>query len=107
MKFWYYDLDEQPDDRVAVLRIPGSAANVILLDPLNFYRYRNGQSFSYLGGYHWRTPVRLEIPGGEHWYLVIDDGGYGRSVRAELQVLTPHESGARSEPETMAAGSRP
>ena len=106
MRFWCYDLGQQPDDRLAVLRMRGSAANVILLDPLNLYRYRNGQSFFYWGGYHRRPSVRLEIPKDEHWYLVIDDGGYGRSVHTELQVLTPDESGAASEPERTALGAR-
>lgn len=106
MRYCYYDLGEEPNDRLAVLRTRGSAANVILLDPLNFYRYRNGQLFSYLGGYCRRTPVRLKIPKGEHWYLVIDHGGYGGRVQPELQVLTPDESDAASEPEKTPVGSR-
>jgi hypothetical protein len=106
MRYWYYDLDQQPDDRLAVLRMRGSGANVILLDPLNFDRYRHGQSFFYLGGYRRGTPVRVEIPKDEYWYLVIDDGGGGGRVHPELDVQTPNESDVTSEHEATALGSR-
>ena len=78
----------------------GSAANVILLDPLNFHRYRAGEAFFYTGGYYQRAPARLQIPEDGHWYLVIDHGGYKGRVHAEIQVLTPDESRTAPEPET-------
>lgn len=100
MYYSYYDLGKEPENRRAVLRLRGTAANVILLDPLNFHRYRSGQSFFYTGGYSRRSPVRLEIPPDVHWYLVIDHGGYAGRVQAELEVLTEDELGSASQRET-------
>jgi Domain of unknown function (DUF1883) len=106
MRYRYYDLGQEQEDRRAVLRMRGSSANVILLDPLNFQRYRNGQFFFYLGGYRRRSPVRLQIPKGEHWYLVVDDGGYGGRLCAELEVVTADELRAAPEDETASVGAK-
>jgi len=62
MKYLYYDLGEQRQDSRVVAHLHGSAANVILVDPLNFDRYRFGQPFQYAGGFHTRTPARVRIP---------------------------------------------
>jgi Domain of unknown function (DUF1883) len=106
MQYCYYDLGEEQEDRWAVLRMRGTSANVILLDPLNFYRYRKGQpAFYAIGGYCRRSPVRLQIPKGEHWYLVIDHGGFAGRVRAELEVLAADELRTAPEDETTSVGS--
>jgi Domain of unknown function (DUF1883) len=73
-----------------VVHLRGSSANVILLDPLNFDRYRFGRPFEYTGGLHTRTPARIQIPQEGHWYLVIDCGGYRHHVHPEnIEILTP------------------
>jgi Domain of unknown function (DUF1883) len=97
MRYCYYDLGQQQEDRCAVLRMRGSAANVILIDPLNFDRYRSGKFFFYLGGYCLRSPIRLQITEGEHWHLVIDHGDYkGRGAQPEM--VTAKESRTEHEP---------
>jgi hypothetical protein len=98
MRYLYYDLGYQQQGGTVVAHLGGSAANVILFDPLNFDRYRFGQPFQYTGGLHTRTPVRLHIPEDGHWYLVIDCGGYTHRVRAwKIETLTPEESQSASE----------
>ena len=92
MRYRYYDLGDQQENAQVVARLRGSAANVILLDPLNFRRYRLGQPFLYVGGHFWRSPVRLQIPEDGHWYLVIDHGGYKGRASAEIEVVAPDES---------------
>lgn len=98
MKYLYWDLGEQRQDSGVVVHLRGSAANVILLDPVNFDRYRYGLSFDYAGGLHTSTPVRLDIPKDGHWYLVIDCCGYHHHVQVKkIQVLAGDESPTASE----------
>jgi len=105
MKYLYYDLGEQRQDSRVVAHLHGSAANVILVDPLNFDRYRFGQPFQYAGGFHTRTPARVRIPEDGHWYLVIDCGGYRHHVHAKtIEILAPDKSMTSSESETTLVG---
>lgn len=105
MKYLYYDLGEQQEGSWVVAHLRGSAANVILLDPVSFERYRLGQPFRYAGGLCTRTPARVQIPEDGHWYLVIDCGGYSYGVHSErLDIVTPDESSVAPESDTALAG---
>lgn len=106
MRYLYYDLGEQQQESRVVAHVRGSAANVILLDPLNFDRYRFAQPFLYAGGgYCAHTPVALRIPRDGHWYLVIDCGGYiHRSCAEKIEILPPDESPTASESDTTLVG---
>jgi hypothetical protein len=64
-----------------------SQANVLLLDDLNFSAYQRGSSFDYRGGLAKRSPINLIPPHRARWHVVVDLGGYGRSVRAGVRVL--------------------
>ena len=92
MRYRYYNLGWQQENSCVVVRMRGSAANVVLLDPLNFHRYRSGEGFLYTGGHHRNSPVRVQVPRDGHWYLVIDHGGYRGRSRAEVEVLAPDGS---------------
>src|SRR5206468_6928084 len=49
-----------PEDTVVHVTLAGQAANVRLLDDVNFARFRRGESFtSHAGGYYTRPPVVL------------------------------------------------
>lgn len=89
MKCAYRDLGEQPGGTTVRIGLQGSAANVLLLDPRNFARYRAGQSFNYYGGLSTRTPVSLQIPHDGHWHLVVDLGGHRGRVRAHVLGIEP------------------
>jgi curved DNA-binding protein CbpA len=65
-------------------------ANVILLDGLNYNRYRIGTGFHYLGGFSQGSPARLLIPVSGDWHLVIDQGGYPAALRAAVRLM--HET---------------
>jgi hypothetical protein len=87
----YKDLgDLHEGDRVRVtLRGPAAKlANVLLLDHPNFWRYRGGSSFRYVGGTAHRTDVQLEVPRDGHWYVAMDLGG--RSGRVQGAVSVEH-----------------
>jgi hypothetical protein len=105
MKYLYWDLGAQKQHSRVVVHLRGSAANVILLDPQNFDRYRVHQPFQYTGGLHTRTPARVEIPHDGYWYLVIDCGGYTHHVWVEnIEILPPDESPTASEADATLVG---
>jgi len=87
MNFSYYDLGNRSGSEVVELTLSGNAANVFLVDSSNFSSYKAGRRYKYFGGHAKRSPVRLKIPHSGHWYLVIDLGGYGGSVRHSMQIL--------------------
>ena len=90
MRYAYHDLGDQPAVSTAVIHWRGSAADVLLLDPVNFCKYREGKSAVLYsgGGRYGRSPARLSIPEDEHWYIVADFGG--TSTKATVEILKPH-----------------
>lgn len=92
MGYAYSDLGEQTAGSTAVVRWRGSAANVVLLDPVNFARYRDGRTpVFHSAGEHGRSPARLTIPQDGRWYVVADLGG--TSHKASVEILKPHGGG--------------
>jgi hypothetical protein len=87
MKFSYYDLGSRSGGEIVELTLSGNAANVFLVDSSNFSSYKAGRRYTYFGGHAKQSPVRLQVPRAGHWYLVIDLGGYGGSVRHSMQIL--------------------
>lgn len=86
MNFTEYDLGGLSGGEIIVVNLEGTAANVRLMDSMNFSAYRAGRPHRYLGGHATRSPVRLQVPSPGHWYVAIDLGGYPGSVRSSVQV---------------------
>jgi hypothetical protein len=87
MKFSYYDLGNRSGGEVVEVILSGNAANVFLVDSSNFSAYKAGRKYTYYGGHATRSPVRLQVPRSGQWYVVIDLGGYGGSVRHSMRIL--------------------
>lgn len=89
MQFLHTDVGQLDAGAVAVVTL-GTAANVRLLDDLNFRAFQAGRAYR---GYHMAfyrsSPVRLRVPSPGHWHVVIDLGGHAGTIRASVQVLTP------------------
>lgn len=86
MNFLQYEFNAKAGDEIVVEL--DHAANVRLLDSANFARYRRGQSHHYSGGLARRSPVRLHVPSGGHWYVVVDLGGHAGRIRASASLLS-------------------
>lgn len=54
------------------------AADVFLVDRINYQKYCSGQRFNYFGGYYTKTPVRISVEGAGRWYLIVRGGGQYR-----------------------------
>lgn len=54
------------------------AADVFLVDSINYQKYRSGQQFKYYGGHYTKSPVVITVSGVGRWYLIVRDGGQYR-----------------------------
>lgn len=88
MKFTHYDLNFLQKGEVVEITLKGNAANVLLLDSINFSHYKNGRQYKYFGGHMTTSTSKLPIPNSGHWHVVIDLGGYVGSVESSVQVLS-------------------
>lgn len=86
MNFLHWDGVVGPD-KVIVVAID-HAANVQLMDDINFNAYQSGRSFRYAGGNYRASPVILRPPHHGHWHIVVDLGGRSGSIRAGITVRT-------------------
>jgi hypothetical protein len=99
MRYAYKELGDQPAGSTAVVRWRGGAANVMLLDPVNFSKYQrcDGRPFFYEAGARYgRPPARLSIPEDGRWYVVVDLGGYAGGAPT-VEVFAPAEAQRRRE----------
>lgn len=67
--------------------LAGSAANTIVVDDLNYRRYKAGERFEYVGAHATRSPVLVRVPRTGRWHAVVDLGGGGGRVNASVTVL--------------------
>jgi len=88
MDFVHYDLNQLPGGEMVEVTL-ANAANVRLLDEVNFGFYRQGGQYRYSGGYVTRSPYAVRVPAPGHWHLVLDLGGYAGQIRSSVRVLAP------------------
>ena len=86
MKYSYYDFGNLEKGQIIEVKL-SKAANVRLMNNINYNNFKKGRRHNYYGGYVTRSPYRLKIPNFGHWYLTIDLGGYSGSVRHSAIVL--------------------
>ena len=84
--FVKYDLGHVAGGSIVEITL-GNRANVWLMDGPAFSRYRRGEQVRAFGGSAVRSPVRLEVPTTGHWYVTIDLGGAGGTIRSSVRVL--------------------
>ena len=89
MRYAYHDLGHQDEGNTIVVRWRGSGADVMLLDPVNFVKYREARKpvFYGAGGNYGRPPAELTIPEDGRWYVVADLHGYSANAKATVEVL--------------------
>ena len=72
---------------MVVVTLSGSAANVRLLDPINYSQYQQRQEHRYFGGFAQQSPVRIQIPHDGFWHAVVDMQGLQGTVNAGIRVI--------------------
>lgn len=73
---------------VVEVTLLGHAANVFLLDPVQFVNYQSGLQFLFYGGHATHTPVQVRVPTTGQWHLVVDLGGSPGTVSASYRVIS-------------------
>jgi Domain of unknown function (DUF1883) len=98
MRYAYHDLGTQPEGSTVIVRWRGSAADVLLLDPVSFSKFCQDRRLVFRGdgGHYGRSPARLSIPRAGRWYVVAELGGNTAEVKPTVEVLNPDDG----EPET-------
>lgn len=74
-------------NQVVKVILEGNAANVMVLDSINFTNYKNRRQFRYYGGHYTHSPVIIKPPHAGNWYVVIDLGGGPGKVKASVSVI--------------------
>jgi len=87
MEFIHTDLNHLQGGTVVEVTI-SLAANVRVMDAMNFNAYRNGRSFRSYGGYYKTSPVRIAVPHNGHWHLAIDLGGGSGNIRTSVRTIS-------------------
>lgn len=106
MRYAYHDLEHQDAGNTIVVRWRGSGADVLLLDPVNFVKYREGRVpvvYS-AGGKYGRPPAELTIPEAGRWFVVADLHGYSVNAEATVEVLSKDGTQQESHTELVEVG---
>jgi hypothetical protein len=54
------------------VELRGSTARVCLMDGDDYRAYLDGDAYDYYGGFFDVSPVVLQVPYDDYWYLVVD-----------------------------------
>ncbi|OVE61794.1 DUF1883 domain-containing protein [Chryseobacterium mucoviscidosis] len=87
MKFQVHDLGYLNGGEIVEITLLGNAANVKLMDNLNFSNYKLGRNHKYYGGYITHSPYRVLVPNSGRWYITVDLGGYSGTVRSSIRII--------------------
>lgn len=88
MNFLHYEVKAGPGEVIQVNI--NRDANVRLLDPVNYAKYKLGKRYSATAGPETEGPIRFTPPFRGSWHLVIDMEGRSGTVRASVDV---HKAG--------------
>ncbi|GAA5110519.1 hypothetical protein GCM10025762_18470 [Haloechinothrix salitolerans] len=64
------------------MELRGSTARVCLMDVDHYQASLDGDEYEFFGGFYDVSPVILEVPYDDHWYLVVDSN----DQRIKVQV---------------------
>lgn len=86
LSFLQYDLGSRKRGEFVEVTLT-KGANVRLMTSSEFSNYKSGRSHRFIGGLAKRSPVRLQIPNSDRWYVVVDMQGLQGSTNASVRVL--------------------
>ena len=84
-QFIKYDLGYLSGGEVVTVTLR-ERANVRLIDSSNLRLYERGQRFECFGGHAQRSPVQLQVPNRDHWFVVLDLGGSSGTIHSSVSV---------------------
>jgi hypothetical protein len=81
----YWDLGSFAGGARFEVELRGSAARVCLMDADQYRAYLDGDEYEYHGDFYDVSPVVLEVPYDDRWYLVVDSNS--RRVKVEFEQV--------------------
>ncbi|MFC4014246.1 DUF1883 domain-containing protein [Nonomuraea purpurea] len=82
MQHLYFDLGSTAGGACFEVELRGSTARVCLMDAEDYQAYLDNDEYEFYGGFYDVSPVVLEVPYDDHWYLVIDS--YPRRIKVSI-----------------------
>lgn len=89
MRFAHHDMGHLKGGTVLEVTLRGNAANVRVMDSVNFSNYRNCRRHRYYGGLMTRSPAHIAVPHSGHWHVAVDFQGLGGATRSTVRALPP------------------
>jgi hypothetical protein len=86
LDFLQFDLGSRQRGEIVEITLT-SGANVRLMTNSEFSNYKNGRRHQFIGGLAKRSPIQLQIPSSDHWYVAVDMQGLRGSTRASVRTL--------------------
>lgn len=86
MKYSHHNLGRLFKGQQVEVSLAGNAANVFLLNDVNYKRYSSAQKYSGFGGLAKQSPLTMTIPNNDLWHIVVDFGGYVGKVDSKVIV---------------------
>ncbi|WP_377299348.1 DUF1883 domain-containing protein [Rhizobium sp. SGZ-381] len=88
-RFTHFDLKAQRAGTIIEVTL-SAVNNVRLMSAVNYQRFTEKLDFKFIGGVAKKSPIRLVIPEGGHWHLVVDgEGHHGLADSAVRMVSAP------------------
>jgi hypothetical protein len=92
-RFTHFDLSMQRPGTVIEVTL-SAVNNVRLMTAVNYQRFTEKLDFKFVGGVAKKSPIRLTIPEGGHWHVVVDcEGHHGLADSAVKMIAAPSAGG--------------
>jgi len=72
MEHLWWDLGEIGATALFEVKLRGSQARVSLMDADAYQAYLDSDAYEFHGGFTDVSPVHVQVPYDDHWYLVVD-----------------------------------
>jgi hypothetical protein len=82
----YWELGSFAGGALFEVSLRGSTARVCLMAADEYQAYLDGDGYEFYGGFWDVSPIVLEVPHDDYWYLVVDSNA-GRVVVEFRQVF--------------------
>ncbi|GAB2745964.1 hypothetical protein GCM10027174_19810 [Salinifilum aidingensis] len=81
----WWELGDRAGGACFEVELRGSPARVCLMDVGHYQAYLDSDEYEFHGGFCDFTPVALEVPYDDHWFLVVDS--YDGKIKANVREV--------------------
>jgi hypothetical protein len=85
MEHLWFDLGGCAGGTRLEIQLRGSSARACLMDASEYQAYLDGNEYEYHGSFYDFSPVVLEVPHDDDWYLVVDS--YHGLIRVKYEEI--------------------